>query len=252
MKNDNVEQLVKQTLDEVWEKEIINKNTLATPNQKSPKGFILGGQPGAGKSNLINILGNELNKNAIVINGDDYRKYHPLYNEFQEKYTQDSPKYTAEFAGKMTEAIFQKALNESYNIIIEGTFRTTTTPIKTLEALKEKGYETGVFIQTCNPALSLASCEERYKKMLETNPKEARHTSKEHHNLVVSVLASNVQKISERKDIVDKLEIYKRTKNNVIIRIYPSKDKAQTIKEAITNAIGSLKVKNDKGLELDF
>ena len=33
---------------------------------KSPKGFVLGGQPGAGKSNLVGIIRQELNRNVLI------------------------------------------------------------------------------------------------------------------------------------------------------------------------------------------
>lgn len=42
----------------------------------------------------------------------------------------------------MTEAIFQKAILNKYNLIIEGTFRTAQVPINTLKTLKENGYNT--------------------------------------------------------------------------------------------------------------
>jgi len=92
----------------------------------------------------------ELNNNAIVINGDDFRRFHPDYKKIQKEYGKDSPKVTAQFAGKMTEAVLEKAISENYNIIIEGTFRTFKTPLETLQKLKNANYETNIYKQLLN------------------------------------------------------------------------------------------------------
>ena len=52
--------------------------------QKEPKAFLLGGQPGAGKSSLENML--NLKDEYISISGDDYRKYHPKYDDFWKRF----------------------------------------------------------------------------------------------------------------------------------------------------------------------
>ncbi|MBZ7980339.1 zeta toxin family protein [Campylobacter sp. RM12640] len=173
------------------------------------KAFVLGGQPGAGKSKLIKLIEQELNSNVIVINGDDYRKYHPNYANLQATYGKDSPKHTAEFAGMITEMILDKAIKNKLNIVIEGTFRTATTPIKTLKLFKDNGYNTNVLIQTCHKDISWKSCLERYEKMLETNPNEARFTDKVHHDIVVDNLANNIKEV-QKSGLVDNMKIYSR------------------------------------------
>ncbi|WP_296662978.1 zeta toxin family protein [Treponema sp. UBA753] len=57
----------------------------------SPEGFVLGGQPGAGKTTLTNMLSARLNKNIISISGDDFRPYHPHFEEIQNLYKEESP-----------------------------------------------------------------------------------------------------------------------------------------------------------------
>lgn len=47
--------------------------------ERQPRAFLLGGQSGAGKTNLHKLLTDELGKNAIVINGDEYRSRHPRF-----------------------------------------------------------------------------------------------------------------------------------------------------------------------------
>lgn len=161
---------------------------------KSPKGFVLGGQPGAGKSNLVGIIRQELNRNVLIINGDEFRRYHPNFDGIQEQYGIDSPKHTAAFSGHMTERVIEKALREGYNISVEGTFRTTETPMRTLEDMREHGYETAVYIQTAPSEVSWQSTLERYHAM-ELLGETPRATPKEHHDLVVKLLPQNADAV---------------------------------------------------------
>lgn len=161
---------------------------------KSPKGFVLGGQPGAGKSNLVGIIRQELNRNVLIINGDEFRRYHPNFDGIQEQYGIDSPKHTAAFSGHMTERVIEKALREGYNISVEGTFRTTETPMRTLEKMREHSYETAVYIQTAPSEVSWQSTLERYQVM-ELLGETPRATPKEHHDLVVKLLPQNADAV---------------------------------------------------------
>lgn len=236
----NMNMIVQSKIIKVWHKEIVEKS-LATPQQK-PTGIVLGGQPGAGKSQLSKMLDEQYCGNLLIINADDYRKYHPEYADFQAQDVQQSVLKTQEFAALLAESILQKAIDERYNIVIEGTFRTAQTPIKTLQRFKNHSYHTGAMIQTCHKDISWASCLERYQKMLAINPKEARYTPKEHHDLVVASLAKNIQIVHESQ-VADFLSVYIRipsATNQEIFdmqKIYDSRDDAifplETIEQAI-------------------
>lgn len=110
------------------------------------------------------------------------------------QYGIDSPKHTAAFSGHMTERVIEKALREGYNISVEGTFRTTETPMRTLEDMREHGYETAVYIQTAPSEVSWQSTLERYQAM-ELLGETPRATPKEHHDLVVKLLPQNADAV---------------------------------------------------------
>ena len=57
---------------------------------KGRKAYILGGQPGSGKSNYF--IDNPDAKNCIILNGDDYRKFHPKYDNIIANEQQDMPR----------------------------------------------------------------------------------------------------------------------------------------------------------------
>lgn len=225
----NDEEFVKQAFCSAWKDTLVKYGTNPTP-QVVPRGFVLGGQPGAGKSFLNGLAAEKCDWNIVVINGDDFRKYHPDYDEFQKQYGKDSPKHTASFAGKMTEAILNKAIKEHYNIVIEGTFRNPATPIRTLSLMKANGYITEAMIQTCPKELSWNSCQERYFAMQKVDKirgtYEARWTDKAHHDLVCEKLAENIKTVIESGK-ADRAEIffrYESGKNEMIFSTAAGKE----------------------------
>ena len=52
---------------------------------QTPKLYLIGGQPGAGKSTTISKIKNSMQGNCVIINLDDYRALHPNAREIYEK-----------------------------------------------------------------------------------------------------------------------------------------------------------------------
>ena len=61
---------------------------------QNPIAFVLGGQPGAGKTGLQDIMKELCHKNLIIINADEFRELHPDFQMLQDKYGKDSVDYT--------------------------------------------------------------------------------------------------------------------------------------------------------------
>lgn len=171
------------------------------------KAFLLGGQPGAGKSGLTNILEQE-NNNLIVINGDDFRKEHPHFIELQKMYGKESVEYTKTFAGKMTEALISKLSDEGYNLIIEGTLRTSETPLKTQQELSKKGYQVEMAVIQVRPEVSYLGTLNRYEEMIKLGL-QPRATLKKDHQIVVDNIANNLSKLYNAK-VFSNIRIYNR------------------------------------------
>ena len=89
---------------EEFEKEarrIIKYLTAGKNQSDSPKAVLLGGQPGAGKTKLEELV--NIKENFISVNGDEFRKYHPKYEQLNRIYGRESSKYTQKWAGQMVE-----------------------------------------------------------------------------------------------------------------------------------------------------
>lgn len=193
----------KAILKQIWEHSTHQGKIL--PSSRKPLGYVLGGQPGSGKSVLTETI-KKNNKNIISINGDEYRSWHPYFSEIQNTYGKDSSKITAKFAGKVTEALIKKAIKEKYNVVIEGTFRTAETPLKTLKDLKENGYTTYACIKTCPADVSWNRCLSRYEEGLIDKSGKERFTDRSHHDLVVKNLAKNAD-IVYKSGLADKFGV---------------------------------------------
>lgn len=202
------------------------KKILVQPNVKpaqKPYAFLLGGQSGAGKSTLHAILKERFHNDVIVINGDEYRKSHPHFNEIQRQFGMDAPAHTAKWSGAMTEALIDAFSAQHYNLIIEGTLRTSTVPLATAKLLRERGYGASLAIMAVKPEISLVSCRIRYEMMriAGTTP---RATDPEHHNKIVHDIVDNLNDL-EQSGLFDEVLLYDRAGT----QLYPRKESVEPI-----------------------
>lgn len=188
--------------------EAIKENVTVGKNPVDfPTAYILGGQPGAGKSRLQKQILLK-NLNCIIINADAYREYHPMFSYIQSFYGDDSPKYTQPFINQVTERLIDDLSNEHYNLVVEGTLRTAEVPIDTCRFLKHKGYSVELHIISVKPEISYESTILRYEYAL-SQDETPRATDKRHHDMVVDNLVENLQKI-ERSCVFDLIKLFNR------------------------------------------
>ena len=105
--------------------EQLTKNKQA---QESPKAYLLGGQPGAGKSGLHQLIKAE-DPNAITIDNDTFKWLHPKYKQLEQKYGKDVVKYVTPFSNQMTESLIDYLSDKKFDLIIEGTLRTVVQSV---------------------------------------------------------------------------------------------------------------------------
>ncbi len=84
----------------------------------SPKAFLLGGQSGAGKTTIHDIIQKE-NSNFIVIDGDRFRERHPNFEAIHKIYGNNAANYTQKFSNSIVNALIERLSSEHYNLIIE-------------------------------------------------------------------------------------------------------------------------------------
>jgi len=181
-------------LELVFEKILKMYKSSYSPKEK-PKVFLLGGQPGAGKTGLENMI--NAKDEYISISGDEHGR--------------EASKYTQQWCGAITEKLIEALGKEKYNLIIEGTLRTAELPIKEATRFKKLGYEVGLNVVAVKGEKSRLGTIQRYEEMIKQG-KTPRMTPKEHHDLVVSRIADNLETIYNSK-LFDDIKLFDRENN---------------------------------------
>lgn len=132
---------------------------------KQPKFYLIGGQPGAGKSTTISEIQKSMDNNCIVVNLDDYRALHPNAKEIYEKGAKDSDDYsvyTNAFMREVGKKIIDKAIENGYNVILERTLGSTNSVSSEIDKFSKNGYELNLYVVSCKKEHSISSAETRY------------------------------------------------------------------------------------------
>ncbi|WP_439295206.1 zeta toxin family protein [Lonepinella sp. BR2882] len=203
--NYNLEKDLEDKFPLVWEKV---KGDKELSRQDNPVGILLGGQPGAGKSFATLNITERFNNNVLIINGDEFRSYHKHYDDLYNVYGKDASKHTTLFSGGMVGKIRDEAIKQGFNIVIEGTFRTSATPLKEINNFKNNGYTSEVVICTCPKELSWESTLKRAEEQKQVGI-QPRYVPKDIHDSAVSNLAKNAEEVF-KSGLVKKLEVYSR------------------------------------------
>ena len=195
-------------LELVFEKILKMYKSSYSPKEK-PKVFLLGGQPGAGKTGLENMI--NIKDEYISISGDDFREYHPKFKEINLEHGREASKYTQQWCNRITEKLIEALGKEKYNLIIEGTLRRADLPLREATRLKKLGYEVGLNVVVVKGEKSRLGTIQRYEEMIKQG-KTPRMTPKEHHDLVVSNIGDNLETIYNSK-LFDDIKLFDRENN---------------------------------------
>ena len=139
----------------------------------------IGSQPGSGKSTLIRqIKLGSLGSQFVDLAMDDYRSYHPMYDELEElienhwlgrtETPDDMPgsdiaDFTQSFAGRTVDILEEMVSSgeKRYSILYEWAMRSAAEPLNSMKRLKKRGYRINVSFIAVNKAVSLDACRQR-------------------------------------------------------------------------------------------
>lgn len=132
------------------------------PNNE-PTLVILGGQPGAGKSSIIDMIEGRFNSNIVVLNGDEFKPYYPGYKQLLKTDPNKASKIVQEYSNYVVDAVKQELMQQRYNLIIEGTMRNPNIPINTAKLARDDGYIVEACVIATNYYASRVGCINRYE-----------------------------------------------------------------------------------------
>lgn len=207
----------------------LNKYPNAVPQEKPIAVFIVG-QPGAGKSTIINSLENK--DQFIFIDADQYRNLYDDVNNLKNKDIYEYLNQSGKVSGKTVEYLIDDFSNQKYNLLIEGTLRNPDVPVHTAELLNNKGYTSNMNVMVVKPEESKLSTIDRYLTLEEQKinlDKDtlARPVDPKIHDTIAKNLPENLKKVAESNQF-NTISIYTRNDGKIFEQTKP--DPAELVK----------------------
>ncbi len=180
-----------------------------TTPQDKPRAIILGGQPGAGKSGLLEASKQDFpGGNVVAINGDELRYYHPQYREIQKADERHFAELTDPHARRWTKQLFDCAIETRRNILFEGTMREAGPITQTMARLKLVGYQITARIIAASEHDSVAGIFRRYEEQKAAKGFGRWSNLKAHNDAYVGVPVT--VGLIEAQSFADHVEVYNR------------------------------------------
>ena len=174
-------------------KEDITKNKNSVD---SPIAIILGGQPGAGKSNIYKIARKRFDNNLVELDCDAFRVYHPYYQQIKLMFGKEDGVKTNPFIFKAVDMLVEELSNEKYNLIIESSLKRSKTAINNGKMLPPKGYEVELHVMATNKEISWQGTINRYYEEMRKNGKP-RAVPKDFHDEVISNICNSLNEVKQ-------------------------------------------------------
>lgn len=207
----------------------LNKYPNAVPQEKPIAVFIVG-QPGAGKSTIINSLENK--DQFIFIDADQYRNLYDDVNNLKNKDIYEYLNQSGKVSGKTVEYLIDDFSNQKYNLLIEGTLRNPDVPVHTAKLLNNKGYTSNMNVMAVKPEESKLSTIDRYltledQKINIDKDTLARPVDPKIHDTIAKNLPENLKKVAESNQF-NTISIYTRNDGKIFEQTKP--DPAELVK----------------------
>ena len=118
-----------------------NRNPERPKPGERPWLVCVGGQPGAGKTNVVKASGHE-HPGSIIVDGDSLRRFHPDYERAMNEEPLAMPDITAQAIGNWVEMSSQWLREQQISAVIESTLRQKDFLLDEFSAYRNAGYAT--------------------------------------------------------------------------------------------------------------
>ena len=190
---------------------IIKSKLIKNKTLSSPIAITLGGQPGAGKSNLYEIAKKRFANNIVELDLDQFRIYLPYYWQIKKIYGKKDAIKTNPFAFKMVDILIEEFSAQKYNLIIESSLNSPYSALSNGKNMPPKGYKVELQIMATPKEISWQGTIDRYKNDIK-NRKGSRSVSKVFHDRIVSNICNSLE-IVQKSGLMSNILIYNRNKN---------------------------------------
>lgn len=190
--------------------QIFEDNKISYINDYVPKPnpvvYILGGQPSSGKSQLNKHVEAEMGLPLdVIINGDNYRVHHPLYEELKKDPIR-FPTETQMFSNVFTEGLIAEAIKHRLSVSVEGTMRRSEVVANTARNFKQAGFKVELMCISAPPEFTAINLFSRYASEVELTG-SGRLADFDSHNQACTGLLKSLDDAYQNKDI-DRIRLY--------------------------------------------
>lgn len=176
--------------------------------EKRPRAIFTGGQPGSGKSMIAAQAMKEFGYNAVRIDADELRPYHKDYERLQAAGVKNAPDLVHADAGRWAASLTQAAMDQRYNLVIDGTMRDPQAIATVASRLRDAGYEVEGRVMAVNELVSSLHIHKRYENQMQAQG-VGRFSTKEQHDRAFSGLPASLE-LLERNKSLDRLTLFNR------------------------------------------
>ena len=188
-------------------KQMVTKNKKPV---KFPVCITLGGQPGAGKSNIYKVAKKRFSNNIVELDCDAFRVFHPYYEQIKNKFGKEDAFKTNPFVFKAVDLLIEELSEEKYNLIIESSLNSPNSALQNGKTLPPKGYKVELHIMATPKDISWQGTIDRYNRELK-NGGSPRAVSKEFHDNVVKNIVHSLDVVKE-SGLMSNILIFDRNK----------------------------------------
>lgn len=192
----------------IFERDIEPALLLVTSEVTKPKAVLIAAQTGAGKSGLLKKTQEELQENAVFVNTDELRRYHPRYEEIGRLGDLKSAARTQHDASEWRNKLLLSSIQNRRNIIMEGVFKDADGILEAINQLKKAGYEVVVRFLAVHRRQSILGVHLRYEE-LKAKTGHGRFAPVPYHDECYEKLLETASK-AERHSSADIIEVYNR------------------------------------------
>lgn len=166
----------------------------------NPLFIFAGGQPGSGKTALVDTIKcDNKNVNFVTIDLDEFRKYHPDFEDIKNNHKKDGVILTNSFAFEIENEMLKYVQENKLNTINVSTLRNTELIEKSIEEkILPNGFKVKIYIIAVSPEESYLSTLTRYEEQQKNMNSVARFTSKEFHDEAYEGLSNTIKKIIQK------------------------------------------------------
>jgi hypothetical protein len=178
---------------------------------ENPKLIIVGGQPGAGKSDLQKFGELELASNVVVLSTDVLRSYHPYEREIKKNYPDYYHILTVDLARILLINLENYALANKLNVILESTLGNSEVMLQKIGKYRRHDYQIDLKVIAVNELISYLGAEDRYENMILAE-KSGRMVSKQNHDQNYKDIPTTLQMLQDQNLLDNGLQLKKSQK----------------------------------------